>query len=316
MARKDYYETLGVSKDATPEQIKKAYREKAKAHHPDLGGDADIFKEINEANEHLSDPDKRSKYDNPNSGYQQASDDADAIFNEFFFNRGNRNRSPKQDNTLRVGIQITVQDAYNGINTSVKYTRKKITGEKSACFACGGVGYTEQIVDMGMGRKARSGATCPTCMGNGVLYPIEYEEIERPINLPSGLPEGIAITFNGDGHEYEPNKFGDMFLFVRTVDSDEYSREGQHLIKEQHVPFPKLILGGELNVDVFGKKYKITLKKGGDVLQTLRMRGVGFKFNNDAGDLYVRIVPEIPTELNDKEKKLLLELMKEPHFKL
>lgn len=313
MARKDYYEILGVPKDATPEQIKKAYREKAKAHHPDLGGDADEFKLINEANEHLSDPEKRKKYDSPQPEFNPNTN-ADAIFNEFFF-RGRR-RNPQQENILQVAIHITIQDAYNGINTSVKYTRKRIKGEKSSCAACGGVGYTEQVVDMGMGRKAVSRATCPTCMGQGVLYPVEYEEIERPISLPAGLPEGVAITFAGDGHEYEPKLFGDMYLFVRTLNSAGYSREGQHLIKDQHVPFPKLILGGELNVDIFGKKYKITLKKGGDVLQTLRLRGVGFKFNNEAGDLYVRVIPDIPTELNDKEKKLLLELMKEPHFKL
>ena len=317
MARKDYYGILGVPKDATSDQIKKAYREKAKAHHPDLGGDADIFKEINEANEQLSDPDKRAKYDNPQAQYS-GSVDADAIFNEFFFNGANRarNRNPHRENILQVAINISIQDAYNGVNTSVKYTRKRIKGEKTICASCGGSGHISHVVDMGLGRKAQSMSTCSTCSGQGSFHPFEQEEIERSISLPSGLPEGVAITFTGDGHEYESGKFSDMYLFVRTVDSDGYSREGQHLIKDQHVPFPKLIVGGELSVDVFGKKYKITLKKGGDVLQTLRLRGVGFKFNNEAGDLYVRIFPDIPTELNDKEKKLLLELMKEPHFKM
>lgn len=311
MARKDYYEILGVSKDATPDQIKKAYREKAKAHHPDLGGDGEQFKLVSEANEVLSDPEKRKKYDNPQPEFNHNTN-ADAIFNEFFF-RGRRS-NPHQENILQIGIHISIKDAYNGISTTFKYTRKRIKGEQVSCAVCGGIGHTEQTIDMGLGRKARSRSACPTCMGRGFLYPFESEEVEKPITLPAGIPEGIAITFSGDGHEYEPNKFSDVYLFVRTADGDGYSREGQHLIKDQYVPFPKLILGGELNVDVFGKKYKITLKKGGDVLQTLRLRGVGFKFNNEAGDLYVRVIPDIPTELNDKEKKLLLELTKEPHF--
>jgi molecular chaperone DnaJ len=314
MARKDYYTILGVSKDATPDQIKKAYREKAKAHHPDLGGDAELFKEINEANEHLSDPEKRKKYDSPQDYHIPNDANADAIFNEFFSNR--RTRNPHRENILQIGIRVGIKDAYHGINTSVKYTRNRIKGEKSSCAACNGVGYTERVMDMGFGRKAVSRSTCPTCMGAGSFYPVEPEEIERQVNIPAGLPEGVAVTFAGDGHEYEPKVFSDMYLIVYTEGENEYTREGQHLIKDQHIPFPKLILGGELSVDVFGKKYKITLKKGGDVLQTLRLRGVGFKFNNNAGDLYIRVIPDIPTELNDKEKKLLLDLMKEPHFKL
>lgn len=316
MASKNYYDILGVPKDATPEDIKKAYRDKAKECHPDLGGDPEKFKELNEANEILSDAVKRQQYDNPPSAHFGGQINPDAIFEEFFF-RGRRSpTNSHQPQILHINLAISVEDAYKGMHTTFTYQRNRIKGEITTCATCQGIGYREQTIDMGVGRMARAQSPCPVCGGNGKFYPYETEPITRTIDIPAGLPEGMAITFTGDGNETSPNVFGDMYLLLKTVEKDGFSREGQHLIKHQSVPFPKLILGGELHIDVFGKTYKVTIKKGVDALQTLRLRGVGFKFNNTAGDLYVQVIPDIPETLNDKEKKLLVELMKQDHFKL
>lgn len=312
MASKNYYDVLGVAKDATEDDIKKAYREKAKQLHPDMeGGDAEKFKEINEANEILSDPDKRSRYDNP-INHGGGNINPNDIFENFFHRQRG---APRQASVLNIILDLDIEAAYNGTTTTFTYQRRRIKGDEVACASCNGVGFHEQILDMGLGRKAHSRSLCPVCGGTGKFYPSEMETVSKTIPIPAGLPNGVAITFAGDGNENSPSVFGDLYLSIRTIEKDGYSREDQHLIKDQFVSFPKLILGGESYVDVFGKKYKISIKKG-EELQTLRMRGLGFKFDKHSGDLYVRVMPQIPTELNDKEKKLLLELLKQDHFKM
>lgn len=319
MARKNYYEILGVSKDATPAEIKKAYREKARKLHPDVGGDKEKFQELNEANENLSDPEKRRRYDSPepenfyevNGGMNPRS-----IFEEFFFNGHSPRRNAGQPEVLNIVLNISIQDAYKGAETSFTYNRRRIDGELTACATCGGKGSINEHIDLGYGRKAMSSTMCPTCMGRGSFYPFKEETVNRGLNIPAGLPEGVAITFQGEGNEYAPNKFGDMYLHIHTVSSDGYYREGQDLVKELRVSFPKFILGGDIEIDVFGKKYKASLKKSEEAVQTIRLRGVGFKFNEQAGDLYVHITSDVPSHLTEKEKKLLLELMDQEHFKM
>lgn len=313
MERKDYYKILGVSKDATSDEIKKAYREKAKQHHPDVGGDADLFKEINEANEVLSDQKKRSSYDNFSDSGIPDDFDVNNIFESMFFNNQRRQNQPP---VKQIRVNIGIEDAYKGLKTDIKFTRNKIVGERAQCSVCGGTGKKFIRINNGMNSGATAFSTCRACNGAGQTFPTESEVLQRHIEIPAGFPESIAIIFNGDGDEYEPKKFGDAYVIVETIDNDVYTREGQNLIKTQKIPLPKLILGGELNLDVFGKKYKVNLKKGADVFQTMRLKGVGFNFNELAGDLYLVITPDIPATLTDNEKKLLLELSNEPNFKM
>jgi molecular chaperone DnaJ len=315
MATENYYDILGVPRDATDSDVKKAFRKLAKEHHPDTGGDAEQFKKIGEAYAVLSDPDKRRQYDSPQPQFfQGAGIDPTSIFEDFFF-RGNRRNNPRPQNILHVTLELGIEDAYNGTTTTFTYERNRIKGAEVACAVCNGAGYTEQVMDIGMGRAMHSRSTCPVCNGSGRFFPAELERVSKTMNIPSGLPEGVAMTCPNEGHEYAPNQFGDMYLLVKTAEKNGYHREGQHLVKDLRVPFPSLIMGGDLHFDVFGKTYKVSMKKGADVLQTLRMRGLGFSFNGEAGDLYIRITPDIPEHLTSKEKKLLAELMEQEHFK-
>jgi molecular chaperone DnaJ len=317
MARKDYYEILGVSKEATQEDIKKAYRDLAKKHHPDKGGDGEKFKELGEAYEILSDPKKRTQYDNPP---QQSSDgfyDMGSSFNDFadafMFGRGRRGR-PHHNDSLRVRLTIPINEAYTGTYKKITYQREVISGDVIRCNSCNGVGYVDNVINMGLGRIATTRSGCPHCQGKGTYYPTRSETMTLDIEIPKGCPEGVVIGFSGVGNEITPSKFGDMNLIINTEPIKDYSREGQDLIRDLKVPLPKLILGGDLMVDVFDSKYKINLKHGMDALQTMRLRGRGFQFQGGAGDLYIRIIPDIPFHLNDREKELLTELSKQEHF--
>lgn len=306
------YEILGVDKNATQDDIKKAYREKAKQHHPDVNGNEEEFKKVNNAYSILSDNAQRLKYDNPaNPNDFNVFSNDDAFFHHFGFGGGQAMRV----NNMQVELDIDIEDAYKGAVSTFTYNRNKIDGSEIICSVCKGLGYIEQLIRTNGGViQARS--ACRACAGEGKSYPIKQEQLTRTITIPAGIPERTAFTFKGDGHEYEPNKFGNMILVVNSVDKDGYSRDGQNLIKSQQVPFPKLILGGDLEIDVFGKKYKVAIKKGPEALQVLRLRGIGFKLQGNSGDLFVRIIPEIPIELNQTEKDLLVNLTKEEHFKL
>lgn len=307
MESKNYYEVLGIPNNATPAEIKKAYREKAKEHHPDVGGEDESFKELNNAYSVLSDPKKRSAYDNPQPDYPSLDD----MFAHYGFRTHSQMRRPA---ILNIQLGISIEDAYKGKETTFKYSRKKITGDEITCAACKGTGMFSQQVDMGGGQRMYHQTGCATCEGQGKYYPFELEDMTQTITVPAGLPDGSNITFKDGGNEATPKVFGDMITTIRTVPSDEYNRDGQNLIKDIKVSFPKLILGGEISVDVFGKKYKVSLKKSPEAAQVLRLRGVGFKYNNVTGDLYVRVTPDMPTELNEEEKKLLLELSNQEHF--
>lgn len=319
--KKDYYEVLGVPKTASDDEIKKAWRDFAKKHHPDRGGNADIFKEGQAAYEVLSDPDKKRQYDSPasnpfdgfnfnNSGRPNVHD----IINDFMFGGGSPRRKPA-NNVLRVAFRASIEDIYKGVQTGITYNRTRIKGDVVNCASCNGQGYHDETLNMGLGRMGVSRTVCPVCGGNGKYYPSEEESITQTVIIPRGFPDNATIVFEGLGNEITPNQFGEMHLIVQTADSDEYAREGQDLIKGCRVPFTKLILGGELVIDVFGTKYKVQLKKGVDALQPMRMRGKGFQFENtQAGDLFLHVIPDVPTTLTNKEKKLLEELGKQEHF--
>ena len=317
MERKDYYQILGVPKDASIEDIKKAYRKKALEHHPDKGGDEEKFKEVAEAHEILSDPNKKNQYDNPHMNFQpmgfETAINIDDVVDHFMF--GGSRRNAKARNELRVGVNVGIEEAYVGDNRSITYHRNKINGDIIVCSHCNGKGYTDSVTDIGFGRMMQQRSSCGHCKGNGSYYPTITEPVTLDIQIPKGCPEGLMVQYNGMGNEIAPNQFGDLILIIKTLRSNLYARNGQDLIKEITVPFTKLILGGELTLDVFGTQYKVNLKKGADVLQTLRLRGKGFIFENMIGDLYVRITPHIPAELTNKEKELLDELSRQEHFK-
>lgn len=312
MAKRDYYEVLGVSKDANEDEIKKAYRKLAMQHHPDKGGDEDKFKEAAEAYEVLSDIGKREKYDNPIPEFQNFRGGYDDILNNFMHNQ-QRTRQPKKD-VLKIAVKVPIKLAFTGGTIKVDYPKKMVTGELITCPTCKGKGSRTTIINMGFGITQQV-EICMNCDGRGTYYPTKEELTSMELEVPKGCPNDAYIREPTGGNEIKPNEFGELFVIIHTVPDDEYWREGQHLFKEITVPFPKLILGGELMVNVFDNTYKIQIRKGKKSLQTMRLLSKGFDYNNNAGDLFIKITPEIPEELTDEENDLLDSLMKQEHFK-
>jgi DnaJ-class molecular chaperone len=170
-------------------------------------------------------------------------------------------------------------------------------------------------MNIGLGRMGVIHTTCQACGGEGAYYPIEQEVKVLDVEIPKGCPNQLQMLFKQSGSEFAPNQFSDILLIIDTLPMAGYNRDGQHLLRTMSVPFPTLILGGDVVVDVFGSKYKFKIE-GGSSNKVTRLRGKGFNFQGKPGDLYVQLEPDIPPRLTKKERELLHELMKQEHFNL
>lgn len=308
------YDILGVEPTATQEDIKKAYRDKAKKYHPDKGGDGEIFKKISNAYSILSDPEKKAEYDNPipfgRGGSPFPNGGLDDLMGDFMFGGMHRRRQ----NVMAVNLTITMEEAYKGVHKKIQYHRNRINGQPTTCAICGGNGYIDQQMNFGFRRMLVNRTACQACNGQGTYYPSTEEIITLDVDIPIGCPEHLQMLHKGGGNEVTPNHFEDMLFVITTAESDEYQRDGQNLLKNTPIPFPMLILGGDIVVDIFGSKYKFKILGGTKSMQTVRLKHKGFNFEGNVGDLYIQPIPEIPEVLTEKEKKMLKELMHQEHF--
>ncbi len=346
MRKRDYYEILGVDRDATEETIKKAYRKKAMKYHPDRNpGDSEAeehFKEAAEAYEVLRDKEKRGVYDRfgheglEGTGFQGFSGFED-IFSSFgdifedFFGFGGRRRGgtrARQGKSLRYDLEITLEDAYNGKEEEIVFQKETL------CEACSGSGVRpgseSQICAtcQGRGQVIRSqgffqiSTTCPACGGEGRIVTDPCEacrgrgriRAERRITLkiPPGVDHGSQLRLRGEG---EPGEHGgppgDLFVVIHVERHDFFSREGDHLFCEIPVSFVKAALGDTVSIPVLGeeKEAELSIPKGsqpGDVL-TLHDRGMPGVRGQGKGDLFVKINVKIPKRLNQRQKEILQE---------
>jgi molecular chaperone DnaJ len=241
----DYYNILGVEKNATQDEIRKAFRKKAQEHHPDRGGDENKFKEVSEAYEILSDENKRSSYDqfgkggNPFNGGRHQShgfnmDDIFEQFGSFFGGRSNRQNRRKKGNDLRLQIKVTLEEIFNGTTKKVKYTRQKPCepcngkggSDTKSCLACSGTGYrtiTEHtpfgVVSQSVGCNNCKGTgqvisnPCKSCKGNGTSA---FEEVVE-ITVPKGVSEGMVLNMGGYGNHISNGEPGDLHIFIEEV---------------------------------------------------------------------------------------------------
>ena len=276
----NYYDVLGVQKDATADEIKKAFRKKAVEHHPDKGGDESKFKEISEAYETLSDESKRTEYDrfgkrNGNSfdpfggrggGHGFSMDDIFSQFGDIFGNGGSFNRQahrhpPTQKGSdLRVQIQVTLEDILFGVTKKVKYKRQKPcqpcdgkggTGKKT-CTTCSGFGRKHVTQHTAFG-VISSTQLCNVCSGtgqsiahpckncNGVGTASEEETVE--IKVPKGAVNGIHFGMGGYGNHIRDGVAGDLQVVVQEIPHNKFKREGNDLTCEMSITVPQAVLG-------------------------------------------------------------------------
>ena len=350
MADKDFYEILGISKNASDSEIKKSYRKLAMKYHPDRNqGDEEAekkFKEASAAYEILKDPEKRSAYDQfghdafrqgGQGGAQGFGDFAGGfsdIFEEFFgggFGQNSRQRGPSRGSDLRYNMTISLQEAYIGKKTEIRipgYTNCNTcnaTGSAdksgpSTCSTCDGHGKVRST--SGFFSIERP---CPTCGGEG--YSIKNPclkcngsgQVKKQktisVSIPAGVDTGTRIRISGEG---EPGQKGagngDLYIFVQVQKDNLFEREEENIFCQIPISITTAILGGEIEVPTIdGKKARLTIPSGTQSETQFRLRGKGMSILRQSrrGDMYVETNVEIPVNLNSKQKLILKEFEKE-----
>lgn len=347
MSKRDYYEVLGVSKTASDDEIKKAYRKLAMKYHPDRnqGEKAkeaeEKFKEAKEAYEMLSDGQKRAAYDqyghagvDPNSGmgggfgaggFAEAFGD---IFGDMFGGaRARGGRQVYRGNDLSYSMDITLEEAARGKDAQIRIPSwdscdtchgsgaKPGTSPKT-CTTCGGQGS----VQMRQGFFSVQ-QTCPHCRGTGKIIPEPCPscsgqgKIKRQktleVKIPAGIDDGMRIRSSGNGEPgVNGGPPGDLYIEIRVKEHDIFERDGDDLHCQVPVSFITAALGGEIEVPTLQGKVAIDIPEGTQAGKQFRLRGKGIKGVRSSypGDLYCHIVVETPVKLTEYQRKLLREL--------
>ena len=347
MAKRDFYEVLGVPKNASDDEIKKAYRKLAMKHHPDRNqGDAakaaeERFKEAKEAYEMLSDPQKKAAYDqhghagvDPNmrggaEGFNGFGDAFGDIFGDIFGGaRGQRNgRQVYRGADLSYAMEISLEEAATGKDAQIKIPSWddcescKGTGAKpgtsvKTCSTCHGQGQ----VQMRQGFFSVQ-QTCPHCRGTGKIIPEPCtachgqgkikKQKTLEVKIPAGIDDGMRIRSTGNG---EPGTNGgppgDLYIEIRLKKHDIFERDGDDLHCQVPVSFITAALGGEIEVPTLAGKAAIDIPEGTQAGKQFRLRGKGIKGVRASypGDLYCHIAVETPVKLTEHQRKLLKEL--------
>jgi molecular chaperone DnaJ len=345
--RRDYYEVLGINRDASQEEIKQAYRRMALKYHPDRNpGDKEAeqrFKEAAEAYEVLSDPQRRRQYDQFGHeglrGYTyrgftsfddifEAFSDifSDSIFSDFF-DIGRRRRGPRRGAHLRVELDITFEEAAFGTEKTINLYRNESctscdgSGTKpgttpSACPACRGKG---EILQGGGFFTIRS--TCPRCRGIGkvITSPCSVckgagtvrRKREIKVKIPQGIEDSTRLRIAGEG-ESSPDGGppGDLYCDIFIKPHQFFSRRGYDVYCEVPIPFTTAALGGEIEIPTINGKTILKIPRGTQSGQILQLRGQGIPYfqRSGKGDQFVRVVVQVPTRLTRRQEELLQEL--------
>ena len=336
----NYYDVLGVEKNASQEEIKKAYRKKALEYHPDRGGDEIKFKEAAEAYETLSDDQKRREYDvyggrPPGQGGRGFNmDDVFSQFGDIFgnpFGGAFTNQRQRRGNDLRVQMSVTLEEVLSGTTKKVKYKRQHPCGfcngkggtDMRTCTTCGGAGVrtvTQHTpfgsisqtmpcnVCGGNGQKIMN--RCSPCGGAGTISKDETVEV----TIPKGVASGMSMNMAGYGNHVKDGQPGDLHVLIDEVPHQRYKREGNNLICEEWISISDAVLGVNLKVETLLGESLIQIFGGCESGKTFTVPGKGVPFisrngyTEAPGSLFVKVNVSIPKSLNDRQKELFSEL--------
>jgi len=354
MAKRDYYEILGVSKSASAEEIKKAYRKMALKYHPDKNPDnkeaETKFKEAAEAYEVLSNADKKSRYDqfghqafDGAGGFGGGGMNMEDIFSQFgdIFGGafggggfsgfgggfGGGQRRVKGSN-LRIRVKLTLEEIAIGVEKKVKVRRKvkaKGTSYKT-CSTCNGSGQVTRVTNTILGRM-QTATTCSTCGGAGQIIdrkPTEadsngqvYKEETILVKIPAGVVDGMQLKVSGKGNEAPGNGIsGDLLVALEEEKHPKLQREGDNLHYDLYISYPDAVLGTSKEIDTVTGKVRIKVEAGVQSGKILRLRGKGIPSINGygKGDLLVHVNVWTPKTLNKQQKEFFESMKDDEHF--
>ena len=345
--KRDYYEVLGVNRDASDEEIKKAYRKLAMKHHPDRNPDSrdgeEKFKEAKEAYEILSEPDKRRAYDayghagvHPQmggmgpgeaagfGGFAEAFGD---IFSDIFGGQGRGRSSVFRGADLRYNLEVSLEQAARGTETKIRIPTME------ACEACHGSGAKpgtqpktcETCHGSGTVRLSQGffsiQQTCPTCHGSGKVISDPCATCRGAgrlkkhktlsVKIPVGVDEGDRIRLSGEGEAgVNSGPPGDLYVVIHLREHGVFQRDGDDLHCEMPISFTQAALGGEIDIPTLDGSAKVKVPPETQTGQVFRLRGKGIKGVRSSypGDLLCAVVVETPVRLTDKQKEILREL--------
>lgn len=337
---RDYYEVLGVARDASPEKLKKSYRRLAHKHHPDRNQNdpqaEERFKEAAEAYEVLSDPAKRQRYDQfghaglSGAGVHDFShmgvEDIFSMFGDIFGGAFGGGRRARRGADLKTEVSLTLLNVLHGAERTIEFTRRDFCdtcggsgaapgSERRTCSTCGGYGQVEQAGGFLFGRVITA---CPTCRGRGseVVTPCgncrgsgrAMKDRVVNVKIPAGIHDGQAIRVRGEGEAGESGSgHGDLHCYIRVASHPFLERHNNDVVCHLPISFTQAALGAVVEVPTLTGKAEVKVPKGTQHGQLFRLGGQGLPDMRSGrrGDEIVQVMIEIPKKLDKRQQELL-----------
>ncbi|MBI5822531.1 MAG: molecular chaperone DnaJ [Chloroflexi bacterium] len=348
MSNQDYYEALGVGRNASDDEIKTAFRKLARQYHPDVSKEEhaeEKFKEINEAYGVLSDSEKRARYDRfgkeglggmGGGGQRDYTVDFSDIFDELFggfggFSGRRSRKSPRRGRDLQMQVTLTFEEAVFGVDKEIEFSRDETCSHCHGngaepgtapvkCSTCNGQGEVRQVRQTFLGQMVQT-ATCPTCNGRGEMISspcktcrgngLERKKIKKKVQIPAGVDVGTQIRLTGEGAPGENGgPQGSLFLVLDVKPHQFFKRRENDLVLNLDINVAQAVLGAEVDVPTIDGDEKLKIPAGTQPgkVFTLRNKGVPYLRRKDRGNQLVIVNVAVPTKLTKEQRELFEKL--------
>lgn len=331
--KEDYYKILGIDKTADANAIKKAHRTLAKKYHPDVNQDnpeaEEKFKEISEAYEVLSDPEKKAKYDRfghteHHDGFGGFSDMA-SHFHEFF---NKRSKPQRVGQSLKLIVKLTLEEMFAGTTKKYQYNRHVSCNDcgghggtnEYICPVCQGYGAVTQVFQTPIGHIQQTAPCsacdstgkqyrhkCNTCDGTGLKYTNENITVE----IPHGVVDGVTFIMHGKGESIKSGINGNLNIKIMELPHDTFIRHGNDIRMNLKLSYPQLVLGDKVDINTIdGGRIRIVIPEYSDVGKDLKIPSRGFSIfgKEGRGDMIVTLGIDIPKDVEDDVKAVIIDL--------